>query len=100
MDYVDVSAHTTWEPARSTLYRWGVFSVSADVDFEHKISIYQQMSRVKPDSFQAWSHLGYYLAQAGHYREAVGTYARAIYIQARAPRVWYNYATLIEKLGW
>ena len=104
MDYVDISAHITWDTPRnaaaSDSHRWGVFSVSATVDFEHKIHVYRQMSRALPGSFEAWSHLGYYLAQAGQYSAAIEAYARTLYIQARAPRIWYNYATILEKQGW
>ncbi len=128
-DYVDVLARTVWgsrrvaagptanhqwidqtvdkvthsdspEAAEHDLSSRGTSLMLTSADIERKIQIYRQMSRTIPYSFEAWSHLGYYLAQADQPLEAIEAYVKALQIRSKAPRIWYNYATLLEKMGW
>mgnify|MGYP001073512781 CR=1 FL=1 len=98
---IDVITHSdSVEAAEHNLSSCGTFPVLTSADIERKIQIYRQMSQTVPYSFEAWSHLGYYLAQADQCLEAIEAYVKALQIRSKAPRIWYNYATLLEKMGW
>ena len=47
----------------------------------------------------AWSYMGYFLARAGRYYEALDAYVQAIALNANAPRIWYNYGTVFRTVG-
>ncbi|MEL7495810.1 MAG: hypothetical protein AAGJ95_17860, partial [Cyanobacteria bacterium J06554_11] len=69
------------------------------INFEHKIFRYRQIVQQVPESAVAWDYLGYYLARGKFYSEAIEAYGRSLHLNSYAARIWYNYGTLLEKLG-
>ena len=70
----------------------------ASNEYEAAIVSYDQILKLKPDSYAAWNNRGYALHKLGRYEEAIITYDQALRFKPDNDKAWYIRGFALDKL--
>jgi tetratricopeptide (TPR) repeat protein len=65
---------------------------------EEAIAAYEKAIAIKPDSYDAWRHVGIALSELKRYKEAMAAYDRAIAIKPDNAEAWRDRGAIVSEL--
>ncbi len=66
--------------------------------FEEALPVWEQMTRLIPQNFVAWSNRGSALFELGRFQEALGCHNKAIQLNPHHPLTWVNQGVALQSL--